>query len=64
MDNESGYMFRLLLAIPELLDRGSGYMFRLQLAILYPIDSNYGYMFDKFLAFRSLWIATVATCFG
>ena len=34
MDNDSGYMFRLVLAIPELLDRDCDYMFRLELAIL------------------------------
>jgi len=34
MNNDSGYMFRLVLAIPELLDSDCGYMFRLDLAIL------------------------------
>jgi len=34
MDNDSGYMFRLVLAIPELLDNECGYMYRLDLAIL------------------------------
>jgi len=33
MDNDSGYMFRLVLAIPGLLDSDCGYMFQLELAI-------------------------------
>jgi len=44
MDNVRGYMFRLVLAIPELLESDCGYMFQLELAILLPIDSDYGYM--------------------
>jgi len=34
MDNDSGYMFGLVLAIPELFDGDCGYMFRLDVAIL------------------------------
>jgi len=34
MDNDSGYKFRLVLAIKELLDSDCVYMFRLDLAIL------------------------------
>jgi len=34
MDNDSGYVFQLVLAIPELLDSDSGYLFRLDLPIL------------------------------
>jgi len=34
MDNDSGYLFRQVLAIPELLDKDCGYMFQLDLAIL------------------------------
>jgi len=34
MDNDRGYMIRLVLAIPLILDSDCGYMFRLELAIL------------------------------
>jgi len=34
MDNDSGYIFRLVLAIPYPIDSDSGYMFRLVLPIL------------------------------
>jgi len=34
MNNDSDNMFRLVLAIPELLDSDCDYMFRLDLAIL------------------------------
>jgi len=34
MDNASGYMFRLVLAIPMPIDSESGYMFLLVIAIL------------------------------
>jgi len=33
MDNDSGYMFRLVLAIPKLIHSDFAYMFRLDLAI-------------------------------
>jgi len=33
MDNDLGYMFRLVLAIPTLIHSDSGYMFRLELDI-------------------------------
>jgi len=34
MDNDSGYMIQLVLAISKSIDSDSGYMFRLVLAIL------------------------------
>jgi len=34
MDNDSGYMFRLMLAIPKINDSECGHIFRLVLAIL------------------------------
>jgi len=34
MDNDSGYMIQLVLAIPKSIVSDSGYMFRLVLAIL------------------------------
>jgi len=57
-------MFRLVLTFPYLLISDGGYMVRLDLAIQLPIDSDYGYMLDKCYPFRSLLIATMATCFG
>jgi len=33
MDNDCGYMFRIVLAIPNLIDTDYGYMFLLDLAI-------------------------------
>jgi len=33
MDNDLGYMFRLVLAFPKLIHSECGYMFRLELAI-------------------------------
>jgi len=40
MDNDSGYMIRLVLGIPQLNDSDFGKIFRQFLAILYNIDRN------------------------